>query len=387
MKKYTLPTIVTLALLATLLTAGVALAQEWPYWCRPVQTAVGFDLQCINAPTATPAPTSTPLPTATPTATAIPPTAVPPTATPVPTVAPVVDPLDTGWHAPQAHGDRPAHEHGDAPPAWLTDRGINPSYLHAHGTVGENVAYWKHTGFKGWAGEFQVASGTVRWYGVFHLDGNPGGFGGRFHSFQLWALDPSGNLSQWSGWQDYGTGNSTGSQKVTVCGTDSAIRPIIMVNQANPPCTAVVFENWYSSPSGLNDPNTPAEDGLWRPDFGANISPNYRDVGSPTDPSTWQSINGAANNRNRRIEWAWYAERSPQRGQFYADQFGRVVSGPDDPWCKTGTRTVGERTYAIQCSLQVIQPTMPSVTFNTVTSPGRNSVQRTFPGPGVVLPN
>lgn len=300
-----------------------------------------------------------------PTATVQPPPAA--TATSTPVMPPGGDMTDMHWHpAGVAHGDRPAHEHGDAPPQWVLDAGYDPMFTHDAGTPGENVAAYKHTAFKGWAGRF----GAVDWYGVFHLDTNPIGQAGRFHSYQLWMRDAVGAVSHFSGWLDFGVGDSTGSQKVVVCGTDSQVRPIIMVNQAGCP---VRFENWYARAGGS---------GAWAPDVGFNINPTYYDIGGgdPTDPAQWQPINGFANNVDRRVEWAWYAGRSSIRGEFWATQWGDLVSGPDAPVCGT-QRTIGGRAYTVLCLRQYIAPTLPSVEF-----PG-NSVQRTFPADGVTLPN
>ena len=306
--------------------------------------------------------TPTPAPTLAPTATVAPtvaPTAIPPTATPA------HDHADMAWHAPGAHGDRPYHEHGDAVPAWVTAAGYSPTYDHVGGTPNENHAYYKHTGFKGWAGRFN----NVDWYGVFHLDFNPGGHSGRFHSYQLWLRDSTGAVSHMHGWLDFGTGNNTGSNLIVTCGVDSGIRPIIKVNQAGCP---VQFENWYAR----------AGQAGWMADFGFNIDPNYFAGGDPTNPATWTSRDGEGwHNLNRRIEFAWYANRSAQRGEFWTTQFGNVVSGPNDAACGS-TVAVGEKSYTVVCLKQVIQPTLPAIQF-----PG-NSVQRTFPeGNGVLLPN
>lgn len=295
----------------------------------------------------------------TPTATPV----VAPTDTPVPpTATPEHDHMDMHWHAPGAHGDRPAHEHGDAVPQWVTDAGYTPSFDHVGGTPNENHAYYKHTAFKGWAGRF----GNVDWYGVFHLDTNPGGHGSRFHSYQLWLRDQAGAVSHMHGWLDFGQGNNTGPNLIVVCGTDSGTRPIIMPSQQGCP---VRFENWYANAASPG------------PDFGFNINPNYFAGGNPTDPSTWVAT-GGIRNLNRRIEFAYYGKWSGQdrRGDFWTTQFGDVVSGPADALCGT-QRAVGERTYTIACLKQVIQPSLPVIQF-----PG-NSQQRTFDGNGVLLPN
>lgn len=337
------------------------------YVCAPSGDENAFALTCTPAPllTPTPEPPVSPMPTPVPpTATSAPPTAEPPTPVP-PTATPGMDAADMTWHAPGAHGTRPSHEHGDAPPAWVYAAGYNPMFTHDGGTVGENVADYKHTGFKGWAGQF---SDGQAWYGIFHLDVNPAGQNTRFHSYQLWIKDASGAVSYFHGWLDFGVNANTGPQKVVVCATDSGIRPIIMVNRAG--CSPR-FENWYARAGAT---------GYGGPDIGFNINPNYYD-GDPAAPNTWQSINGQPNNLTRRIEFAWYPNRSALRGDIWTDQFGRLMSGPGDARCGT-QQAVGDKSYTVVCIKQVVQPTLKAIQY-----PG-NSVQRTFAGAGVVvLPN
>lgn len=303
-----------------------------------------------NTPTNTPPPGSTSTPTPTPTQTTMP---------------PMEDPEDMHWHAPGAHGDRPFHEHGDAPPQWVIDAGYDPSFDHVANTPNENMAYFKHTGFKGWAGHF----GNEDWYGIFHLDFNPGGHVNRFHSYQLWIRDPSGGVSHFHGWLDFGQGNNTGPNLVLGCSGDTSIRPIMAVPAHNCP---VGFESWYARSGQAS----------WMPDMGFNINPNYYGDGTPdpANPATWVPIDGAVHNQERRIEFAWYADRTNRRGEFYATQFGDIVSGPNDAKCGA-QRSYGTRSYTIVCLKEYIAPTIQSISFPN------NSVQRTFPANGVVLPN
>ena len=329
---------------------------------RESDTAVTYNC-LVYTPTATPVPTATDIPTATPlpTATALP-TATPvvlPTATAMPDMS-----ADMHWHAPSAHGDRPAHEHGDAPPQWLLDAGYDPHFTHDAGTPGENMPYWKHTAFKGWAGKF---SDGQDWYGIFHLDFNPAGHVSRFHSYQLWVRDSAGAVSHMHGWLDFGTGLNTGPQLVVTCGVDSGIRPIMLVNQPGCP---VRFENWYANASNPG------------PDVGFNINPNYFAGGDINDPATWTAT-GGVRNLTRRIEFAYYGNWDGQdrRGEFWTTQFGNVISGPNDPVCGTSV-AIGAKSYTFICIKQYIAPTLQAIQF-----PG-NSVQRTFVGAGtVVLPN
>ncbi len=383
MRKFIMLSVVILVLAF----AGVAGAQtgmniaSGTFLCNFQVNADGFGMSCLPyvAPEQTATATPLPLPTNTPE----------PTSTPLPLPTPTntphaMDMTDMTWHAPGiSHGDRPAHEHGDAPPQFVLDfmgaSSVDQAMLftHAGNTPGENMLNYKHTAFKGWYGEWRVASGLVKWYGVFHLDTNPAGHTSRFHSYQLWVQDPSGNTSHFEGWVDFGTGNMTGPQKIVTCGVDSGIRPIMLVNQQG--CN-VRFENWYARAGGS---------GAWAPDFGFNINPTYFDIGSgdPLNVNDWRQIGGSPRNVDRRLEWAWYPNRSNQRGAFWATQFGQVVSGQSDPICSQVT-TVGGKSYNNICLAQYIAPTLPEVSFNTVLSGGRNSQQRTFPvGNGVVFPN
>jgi len=292
------------------------------------------------------------------------PTATP--AAPTPTAQPPADMTDMTWHAPGAHGDRPAHEHGDPVPQWVRDAGYDPMFVHGAGTPGENVPYWKHTAFKQWAGSFNGQD----WFGVFHLDFNPAGHVSRFHSYQLWVRDGTGAVSAISGWLDFGTGNNTQPQVVETCGQDSGVRPIMLVTLPGCP---IRFENWYAQAGGS---------GGWAPDFGFNINPNYYAGGDVTNPATWTPT-GGVRNLERRIEFAWYLGqngRNSPRGEFYATQWGDLVSGPADPVCGT-QRTYGERSYTVLCLRQYVAPTVQPMMFPD------NSVQRVFDGAGVVLPN
>jgi hypothetical protein len=221
----------------------------------------------------------------------------------------------------------------------------------------------KHTGFKGFAARLN----GIDVYVIMHLDSTPNGHTSRFHSYQMWTRDPSGGVSHWNGWLDFGQGNNTGPNLVRTGCEDDGIRPIMAV--LDEPCNTNQFESWYSRAGGS---------GGWAPDFGFNLKPQYYTGGDPNDMSTW--VPTGAMNDVRRIELAWYDFRSSQRGQFWATQFGNIVSGPNDPVCGT-TRTYGSKSYTVLCLEQYIAPTMPTLGF-----PG-NSIQKQYDMTGVALPN
>lgn len=296
-----------------------------------------------------------------------------PTPTPEPEPTATSTPHDhttmARWHAPGGHDGVAAHEHGDAPPSWVT----GAMFDHAANTPQENALPHKHSAFKGFAATLK----GVELYFIFHWDTNPGGHANRFHSYQAWARDGQGGISHWSGWLDFGAGNNTGPTVVTSCQSQTP-RPVMIVNAAGCP---LVFETWYAA-------NIPFG---W--DVGLSASHTYYLGGVATDPATWVPTGGL--NLTRRIEVAFYADRYQfavdsawpdilgadwdYGDPFWATQFGQIVSGPDDPLCGTSV-AYGTRSYTVLCLEQRVSPTLPTVAF-----PG-NAVQRTFPGP-VELPN
>lgn len=269
------------------------------------------------------------------------------------------------WHPAVVGECATGHEHGDAPPRWMLDAGYFPLFNHAANTPNENALVHKHSAFKGFSARFH----DVDVYVVMHLDTNPGGHVSRFHSYQVWAQDPAGGVSHWHGWLDFGQDDQTGPNLRSFdCDNTDGTRPIIAVNDLA--CSDDLrFENWYSRAGAER---------AWSWDFGFNVSPTYYGGGDPADPSTWTPTGEF--NTTRRIEAAWYADRSSLRGTFWATQFGDIVSGPGDPLCGT-ERAYGERTYTILCLEQYIAPTMTEVAF-----PG-NATQLTYDEDGVSLPN
>jgi hypothetical protein len=267
------------------------------------------------------------------------------------------------WHPAIVGGCPTGHEHGDAPPDWVVDAGYFPTFAHAANTPNENVLVHKHSGFKAFSVRFE----EVDIYVVMHLDTNPGGHVSRFHSYQVWARDAAGGVSHWHGWLDFGQDDQTGPNLRRIHCEDTQVRPIIAVNDEG--CGALQFESWYSRAGSER---------AWTWDFGFNVLAPYFTGGDPADPTTWAPTGDL--NSIRRIEAAWYADRSSLRGAFWATQFGDIVSGPQDALCGT-ERSYGERTYTLLCLEQYIAPTMTSVTFPD------NSEQFTYAEDGVSLPN
>lgn len=339
------------------------------------QVAPGiWNVECQALPptsTPAPAPTDTPVPTAT----EVPPTATA-TAVPTSTSTPPPPPTSTSvpahdamhWHPPGF-----GHEHGDAPPAWLTSAGYMPMFNHPANTPTE--AELKHTSFKG----FILNDDGVQTYFIMHLDTNPNGHTSRFHSYQAWARDPSGNISYWDLWADFGTGTGPGGmtgprlQANEECGGGG--RPVMFVNYRDG--CPLFFESWYSRAG--------APGFGW--DFGFNVSAQYYCGPQLGQPCTDGSLSNMPNwlptgdlNRTRRIEAAWYQSTSYPRGEFYTTQWGDVVSGLSDPICGT-SRAYGAKSYTVLCLRQYLAPTMSQLSF-----PG-NARQAVYPMGGVTLPN
>lgn len=305
-----------------------------------------FSLAC-----ATPVPTNTP---------------VPPTATPMGSGTGVCGESNAMWHPPVINGCATGHEHGDAPPDWVATSNFMPMFDHPGNTPNENIL--KHSSFKGFSAQFNGQDIYV----IMHLDTNPSGHASRFHSVQLWVRDAAGAVSHLDNWLDFGVGNNTGPQ-VERFGCDPDIRPIMHVNDRA--CsTSLFFEAWYANPAGYQG------NAQWMADFGFNVSPNYYAGCDPNDRTTWAACETGGTNGTRRIELAWYANRSSQRGVFWATNFGQIVSGPSDPLCGT-TKTVGTKTYPVECIQQYLAPTLGTIAF-----PG-NAIQKQYDLTGVINPN
>ncbi|MCS7062301.1 MAG: hypothetical protein RMN25_14245, partial [Anaerolineae bacterium] len=317
-------------------------------------------------------PTNTPQPTHRPTST---PTLPTPTST-----SHVHINIDHIWHEPGGHGDRPPHEHGDRPPEWVATSDFPPLFSHAGMTPGENSAYWKHTGFKGYHGKNCRGQ---EWYAILHQDFHPNGRRSRFHSFQLWILTTQNRVSYITGWLDFGVGNSESpllvpnGQKPDV---DDGVRPIMQPPTINAPNR---FEIWYHNPGVV----------AWFPDVTQDVNSNYLHTGNedPNDPSTWL-VRGLYN-LNRSVSINWYRFRVPPEiplgTDFYATQWGELVSGPNDPICGT-PRTFGNTTFTTLCLRNRIWPEAQSIhpyENGVYTYPGCERSGE-FPGAGIVtLPN
>ena len=306
--------------------------------------ALSVALAC-TAP-AQPIPDAPTLTATVPTATSPPasrtPAAAPPPATPSPRPAPTApaahDP--TRWHPPTDH------EHGDPPPFWIAAAGYELRYDGPFST-GPHENTHKHAGHKGFAARFD----DVDLYFRVHASSVPMDRAGRYHSYEVFARDPSGAVSHWQGW--YAVGDPDDERHPTRRGNPGDRALIRVVDEASwrkgdeDRC-----EWWYpEAPSWswtwswrICDAET-----LWHPD---------ETTASPAHPTGGTGL-------LRRLKASWLAE-APPRGRFWSTVHGEIVPGPTAPRCAPAP-----------CLEQVIQPTMPRV-----RSPG-NVAERQFPAPRI----
>jgi hypothetical protein len=324
------------------------------------------------------------------TATPIPPTAVQPTAVPTSAVPTATPPHDhTGavgicgesmdmWHPPVVNGPNgqpcaTGHEHGDQPPSWIAQAGKQVMFHgHFNTSPAENTA--KHAAMKGFTDRFN----DVDIYFRIHAASNPLDRMARYHSYEVWARDPSGNVSHWQLWYNSGDPRSSAEGGSRVLRRASPLpaesqRPIILVLDEQSRREGIDCEQWYSAPG---EPQ-------WGWDFGWTIC-GATTLYSPTENATAADLNtwittGSAG-LTRRLEAAWYGDRQHPTGTFYSTQFGEIVSGPSDARC-SGTTTKFGTSYQNVCLEQYIAPTLPTVAFPN------NASQKDFDGSGVRLPN
>jgi len=272
------------------------------------------------------------------------------------------EPMDT-WHPPMVDGCATGHEHGDPPPEWIMDAGYEVKFhSHANTSPAENTA--KHAAMKG----FATTLDNVDIYFRVHASSNVLDRSARYHSYEVWARDPSGNVSRWQGWYD--TGDPVMDRIPR--GEDPGRRPVMLVVDQNAWDRGIRCEQWYAKTAG------------WSWDFGWTICNTttiyYPGENEEQDQANWRLAPDGSLGTTRRLEAAWYDFRSPARGAFVATQFGEIVSGMDDPRC-SGTTTKHGETYDNVCLEQYIAPTMQKVSYPD------NAVQKTFDSTGVQVPN
>jgi hypothetical protein len=230
----------------------------------------------------------------------------------------------------------------------------------------------KHPAMKGFDGQFTTSAGITRFYLRVHAASNPGDRSARYHSYDVWFLDPTSKLSYLGGW--YNTGDPRpatlgGARFVRRTGSEPSQRPIMLIPDEESARQGINCEQWYTAPG------EPA----FSIDFGwtiCNATVFYR-PDENTTPYSFEDmpIRAGELGLTRRVELAWYANRTSLRGTFTTDQFGEQINScvPGSKVTKYGTE------FSRVCIQQTIQPSLPTLSFDTVTSAGRNAIQRTFP--------
>lgn len=235
-------------------------------------------------------------------------------------------PLPTGdsdamryWHQPASHDGLNVHEHGDQPPAWVTDwslANLGSSQLFGWQPVmtnGENVM--KHQAYKGALGTI----GPFTVYLLVHAQSNPLDWMAPYHSLRMWVRDGSGGISYrqgriWFGWTDVRSHRLSRGEEVR----DSRYPgwpgrgsfALSCISRSDGPEYAMT-EQWY----GMM--------GYYGPDIGISIGRNAafcQPDDMPTmdeamDLATWDLT--GYHGTNRRFEVSWYGpESSASRSRF-----------------------------------------------------------------------
>ena len=274
------------------------------------------------------------------------------------------------WHPSVIDGCATGHEHGDAPPDWIAQAGYTPTF-HGDFNTSPTEHTRKHAGMKGFLTRFA----DVDIYFRVHASSNVLDRSARYHSYEVWARDPSGGVSHWQGW--YNSGDPIADRFPRRKGVETEKRPAILVVDQTSWEQGIKCEQWYAATAS------------WSWDFGWTIcginALYYPGEGKEQDQQFWRAPQGQAGvGTLRRLEAAWYDNsngRTHPVGQFWATQLGEIVAGPDDPRCSGETTKFGE-TYQNVCLEQYIAPTMRQVSY-----PSINAEQRQFDSTGVRVPN
>jgi len=348
-----------------------------------------------TAESPTPSPTDTAEPTAQATDTPI-----PATSTPVPTNTPDTSAAEV-WHAPGAHVGLDgsmlnAHDHGKPVPQcvanWIAQNAdvLGTDHLVFGGdesTPNENLK--KHQGFKIYSDTFIDKAGHANLVTVrMHMMTSPAGEASIFHSMEVYVCHFDGTVSFFQGWPDFAEGAALDPNSATsnfMQYPDGCIDPSYpFMHTNNPAGRPRMIINTIYCYDLLGRGNFDS----WYPDFhnvlgeyGFTVCDTYFFDGDPTDPSTWTPFPGFGNCNGlaRRFEVTLRRGTKPF-GPFYADQFGRIMTGLNDPRCGQTVTAHGIQNLKVICLYQYLSPT-----FAPIGSPG-NAFQEDYPGP-VTLPN
>jgi hypothetical protein len=274
------------------------------------------------------------------------------------------------WHPPVVNGCATGHEHGDAPPSWIAQAGYTPTF-HGDFNTSPTEHTRKHAAMKGFLARFA----DVDVYFRIHASSNVLDRSARYHSYEVWARDPSGGVSHWQGW--YNSGDPLADRFPRRRGVETDKRPAILVVDQTSWEQGIKCEQWYAMTAS------------WSWDFGWTIcginALYYPGEGNEQDERFWRAPPGGPGlGTLRRLEAAWYDNTNGRLhpvGTFWATQFGDIVLGPDDPRC-SATTTKFDETYQNVCLEQTIAPTMRQVAY-----PSINAEQRQFDATGVRVPN
>jgi hypothetical protein len=274
------------------------------------------------------------------------------------------------WHPSVIDGCATGHEHGDAPPSWIAEAGYAPTF-HGDFNTSPTEHTRKHTGMKGFLTRFA----DVDVYFRVHASSNVLDRSARYHSYEVWARDPSGGVSHWQGW--YNSGDPIADRFPRRRGVEPEKRPAVLVVDQTSWDQGIKCEQWYATTAA------------WSWDFGWTIcginALYYPGEGSEQDQRFWRAPQGPPGvGTLRRLEASWYDNKNGRMhpvGQFWATQLGEIVTGPDDPRCSE-TTTKFDETYQNVCLEQYIAPTMQQVSY-----PSINAEQRQFDSTGVQVPN
>lgn len=340
-------------------------AVDWNY------VPFSVDVYCGDEPASEPTePPSTP--TAEPTTEPTEPPATPTTEpTAEPTEEPGGEPSETGaWHAATDH------EHGDAPPQWVTDWSMeNFGHGVIYGGDEQTPNEWvnKPRAFKGaLVRQFNPDSGQyvnngAEGYLRFHGQSNAMGRSAQYHSYEFYWRDSAGNVSFWQGHADFG---DPATRRFVRIEGDPGTRPAMLVVDQATWDAGTRTEQWYGRTSNG-----------W--DIGINfgfVSTLYEGNEAATLPDMGPATGGLG--LTRLVDGTWYTEFDHPEG-WYCSAPNRLVD--------SGVSAYNEATGECGDSDHVPNYVAPTINDDGVEAYGYNRidfrVDKRYACSDCVLPN
>jgi len=299
------------------------------------------------------------------------------------------------WHALGTHDGLNVHEHGDKPPDWadsFSQRSFGHPVIFSGDEATPNENALKHQAYKGF---FMRASG-VDIFIRYHSMSAPTDRSGPLHSYEVYAKDGSGNISFWQGWIFHGYPEHR-DQRMSRHNEQPGFDSVNGINWPGRSQFIIAGADTVDWEKFLRCEQWYGHAGLWSWDLSITIcgATTYYSVdehlGDIYNQSTWHPTGSLGG--SRRLEVSHYGPTNPRVGgaNLPFDKWFCVKKLPNEtrssgrtPTWDVGVAVSGPTACQNGWLPQYVASTFPKVGVYFETG---NTAEKSFPVPGVTIPN